>query len=125
MLSPVLAPLPVTYTTSSGVVDTVTSPAPASIVLPVMNEEVVPVSTLTATAPATVTLLSRPPVEVLSAVEALLFKSVASLAFLPPLPDEPPAEEFATVVIVRSELDARVTALPSTVAPSLEAVVSP
>ena len=74
-------------------------------------------SVLTATAPATVML---PPL-----VDALLPDSAVSLALVPPPDEEPPGEDLARVVIVRSDVAPRLTALPSTVAWEIEPVVSP
>ena len=59
-----------------------------------MNALVVPVSVPTATAPAMVMLPSL--------VFASLFFSVFWLSLLPPLSEEPPGEDFAVVVMVRS-----------------------
>src|SRR5207247_10661815 len=74
---------------------------------------------LPATAPATVML---PPL-----VEALLSESVVSLLFgVPPVwAEEPPGEDLASVVMVRSDVAPRLIALPSTVASEIEPVVSP
>ena len=72
---------------------------------------------LTATAPAIV----RFPL----LVEALLSASVVSLLFAPPLESDPPGEDFAIVVIERSDVAVSATPLPVTLAVLIQAWVSP
>src|SRR5262249_42140884 len=54
-----------------------------------------------------------------------LLPRVFWLAFPPPPSEEPPIEDFAVVVLLRSDPAANVTPSPSTVLPSIDAVVSP
>ena len=111
---------PSAFTTADSVDTDATSniPDPTLTVELLTYAEVVPVLVPTATAPAS---LIAP-----SAVEALLSARVVSLLFCASeLADAPPGEDLAIVEITLSESALMVTDLPTIVAPSTDAVVSP
>src|SRR5271169_3324849 len=101
---PVFSPSAVLDTLSIGVAETVTLPGAVAMIVPLlMLACVVPRSTLTATAPAMLTLLAPPAP---SLAIALLFDSVFSLGLSMPLPlaIEPWLDASAVVLIMRAEL---------------------
>src|SRR5512135_584988 len=119
LVSPVLLPSAVTVTLSADSAVTDAVPVPTSIDAFLKYAEVEPVSMLTATAPATLTLLALP------SVDALLFESAVWLVLPPLSSDEPPVDDLAVVISVRSELAPRLSDPPVTVALSRYAEVSP